>query len=186
MATVEQRLMTADEFFLMPPIPDGSAKVELVRGEIVTMCRPGFEHGYCQGRTYAVLDHYGRSTGHGRATVETGVVTERQPDTVRGPDVSYWSIKRLPLDKRPKGYPEVAPDLAVEVLSPHNRMSQIQLKMEEYFARGVCMCWIVDPEDRTLAVYRAADQGQIFHASATFAAEDILPGFSLKVAELFD
>jgi len=61
---------------------------------------------------------FGRSTGHGSAVVATGIVTERGPDTVRGPDVSYWSAARLPFDLIPVGYPEIAPDLCVEVLSP--------------------------------------------------------------------
>src|SRR5262249_14214999 len=121
------RPITAEEYFQMPPPPDGS-KVELVRGELITVCRPGFEHGLRQLRIGAILDHFGRSTRHGRAVVETGVVVERDPDTVRGPDVSYWSAERLPLDQVPKGYPDLAPDLAVEVLSPSNEMAKIRTR----------------------------------------------------------
>jgi Uma2 family endonuclease len=183
-ATVKPDLITAEQYRIMPPPEDGS-KVELVRGELETMCRPGFRHGLRQGRVYSILDNYGRSHGHGRAVVETGIVTEREPDTVRGPDVSYWSAARLPLDQEPDGYPDMAPDLAVEVLSPWNRLVLIRAKMGEYFDSGVRMVWVVDPEDRTVTVYRSLDQGQILHESATLQVDDVLPGFACQVAELF-
>jgi Uma2 family endonuclease len=185
MAIVEHKLITADEFFLMPPPADGS-KVELVRGEVVPVCRPGFRHGRRQLRIGGILDHYGRSTKHGRAVVETGIVTTRDPDTVRGPDVSYWSAERLPLDQEPVGYPETSPDLVVEVLSPNNEMAKIRVKMRECFERGVRMIWVVDPEDQTVAVYRSMDEGRIFHESATLSGEDVLPGFTCRVTELFE
>src|SRR5262245_23910567 len=124
MASVAAPSITAEQYWLMPPPADG-AKTELVRGEVVKVCRPGFQHGLCQTRISALLDHYGRTTGRGRAVVETGVVTERGPDTVRGPDVSFWSVERLPLGQIPQGYPENAPDLSIEVLSPNNRMTRI-------------------------------------------------------------
>jgi Uma2 family endonuclease len=184
MASVPTGPITAEEFFLMPGPSDGS-KVELVRGENIKVCSPGFQHGLRQGRVMTLLDQFGRSTGHGRAIVATGVVTQRGPDTVRGPDISYWSAARLPLDQAPEGYPENPPDLTVEVLSPTSRMAEIREKMAEYFQRGVRMVWIVDPEDRTVAVYRSVDEGRVLHENATLSGEDVLPGFSCRVAELF-
>jgi Uma2 family endonuclease len=184
MSQVAAKLITAEEFLRMEPPADGS-KVELIRGELVTVCRPGFRHGRRQLRIGRLLDDYGETTRHGRAVVECGIVTERNPDTVRGPDVSYWSVERLPLDLEPQGYPDVSPDLAVEVLSPTNRASTIRDKLQEYFERGVRMVWIVDPEDRTVRVYRSLDEGRIFHENATLDGEDVLPGFRVKVAELF-
>src|SRR5262245_51751487 len=184
MATVAARLLTAEEFHRTPPPADG-AKVELVRGEVVKVCRPGFAHGYTQVRVCGLLDQYGRPQRRGRAVVKTGVITERDPDTVRGPDVSYWSVERLPWDQTPQGYPDSAPDLAVEVLSPNNRLARIREKMREYFNRNVRMVWVVDPEDRTVTVYRALEEGRVLHESATLTGEDVLPGFSCQVAELF-
>src|SRR5262245_66308871 len=98
MATAAQKLLTAEEFALLPAPPDGS-KQELVRGVIVTMPPPGFRHGLRQVRVASLLDHYALSTRRGRVTVETGVITERDPDSVRGPDVSLWSFERLPADQ---------------------------------------------------------------------------------------
>jgi Uma2 family endonuclease len=184
MAGVTQQLITAEEFRRMPPPLDGS-KTELVRGEVVIVCRPGFRHGLRQLRIGAILDHFGRTQQHGRAVVETGIVTERDPDTVRGPDVSYWSAARLPLDQNPEGYPDVAPDLAVEILSPSNRLARIREKMRELFQRGVRMVWVVDPDDRTVVVYRSLDEGRLLHETATLDGEDVLPGFRCPVAEFF-
>ncbi len=184
MATVSEKLMTAGEFALLPDPQDGS-KQELVRGVVVTMPPPGFRHGARQGKVYKILDHYGTTSKRGRAVVESGMLTEQDPDSVRGPDVSFWSAERLPLDQEPEGYPAVAADLCVEILSPGNRWPQILVKLAEYFAAGVRMVWIVDPEDRTVKVYRSVDQGRIYHESAELDGEDVLPGFCCRVAELF-
>jgi Uma2 family endonuclease len=184
MATVTKKLITAEEFRLMPNPSDGS-KQELVRGEIVTMPPPGFRHGARQVRAASLLDQYALSSRRGRVTVESGVVTEADPDTVRGPDISFWSFERLPPQLEPEGYPDVAPDLCVEVLSPGNRWETIITKIREYLVRGVRMVWIIDPEDRTVQVYRSPDEGRILRENATLSGEDVLPGFSCRVADLF-
>src|SRR5207249_4297108 len=90
MATAPTKLLTAEEFFRLPEPPDGS-KQELVRGEIVTMPPPGFRHGDVQLAIGSLLRQFVRANRLGRVTVESGVVTEDDPDTVRGPDVSFWS-----------------------------------------------------------------------------------------------
>jgi len=185
MPSVAEKLITAEQFARMPEPADGT-KQELVRGVIVTMPPPGFAHGHCQLRVGSFLDSYARSSKRGRVTVETGLITQRDPDTVRGPDVAFWSVESLPLEQWPEGYPEVAADLCVAVLSIHKRLAQLREKLREYFARGVRMVWIVDPEDHTVTVYRSPDEGRLLHESAILSAEDILPGFSCRVAEFFN
>lgn len=184
MSTVKQQLMTAEEFLHYSGPP--GLKVELVRGEVITMCVPGFSHGFCQLRAGSILDQYGRLTRLGRAVVESGVITERDPDSVRGPDVSFWTVAQLPLDQMPKGYPPGFPELCVEVLSPYNVFAKILEKMGEYFRAGTRMVWIIDPEDRTVTIYRTPDEGQVLHESATLTCEDVLPGFSCPVREFFN
>jgi Uma2 family endonuclease len=184
MATAAQKLITAEEFFRMPNPPDGS-KQELVRGEIVTMPPPGFRHGVRQGQAYWLLRNFAMTQRLGRVTVESGVVTERGPDTVRGPDVAYWSYERLPADQEPEGYPDVAADLCAEVLSPSDRPGKMREKVREYFTRGVRMVWLIDPEDRNVWVYRSADEARVLHEGATLSGEDVLPGFTCRVADLF-
>jgi Uma2 family endonuclease len=185
MATVTKPI-TAEEFIAMPELADGSRQ-ELVRGEIVMLPPPGFEHGDVQLGVGSLLRQYVRSHGLGRVTVESGVITERDPDTVRGPDVAFWSKERLPLDQpRPRGYPEAAADLCVEILSPGNRPGAVRDKVCEYLNRGVRLVWVVDPENHSVTVYRSPDEGRLLHETATLSGEDVLPGFSSRVAELFE
>lgn len=186
MASVTPKLITAEEFILMPASADGSRQ-ELVRGEIVMLPPPGFRHGKVQSKVDFVLQLFVRTHLLGTVTIESGLITEREPDTVRGPDVAFWSKERMPLDQpAPVGYPDVAADLCVEVLSPSNRAGEVREKVAEYLGRGVRLVWVVDPEARTVTVYRSPDEGRILHASATLTGEDVLPGFSCRVAEIFE
>lgn len=168
----------------MPDPPDGSRQ-ELVKGEVITMPPPGFRHGLRQGRVYSILNEYARSSRLGRVTVESGLVTERDPDTVRGPDVAFWSAERLPLDQEPEGYPDVAADLVVEILSPNNRPGKMHEKVHEYFTGGVRSVWLIDPEDRCVWIFRTPDEGRMIYETGTLSGEDVLPGFRCRVADLF-
>lgn len=185
MTTTAVKLLTAAEFARMPDPPDGS-KEELVRGVIVTMPAPGFRHGEVQLAVGSLLRQYGRSNRNGRVTVESGLQTEFDPDTVRGPDVAFWSAERLPLDQTPEVYPDVAADLVVEIQSPSSKRKTTQEKICEYLNRGVRMLWIVDPEARTVTVYRQPGEGRLLWQDAILSGEDVLPGFQCRVAELFE
>ncbi len=183
MATItEKKLLTAEEFYHLPKPADGTQQ-ELVRGEIITMTPPGGMHGgSCLNVAY-FLAKYIRDGGGGKATCnDAGFITERDPDTVRGPDLAYWSKERL--GELPVGYVEVAPDLVIEVLSPGNTSTKIRVKLKEYFAMGVRMVWVIAPEDRTLTIYRTADEGRVLHESAMATGDDVLPGFSCRVSDL--
>jgi Uma2 family endonuclease len=182
--SIAAHLLTAEEFRLLPEPADGG-KQELVRGEVITMPSPGFRHGVVQLNSGSILRAYSKTTQRGRVTVESGILTQRGPDTVRGPDVAFWSIERLPFDLEPEAYPEVAADLCVEILSPGNRRSKMLEKLREYFACGVRMVWVIDPEDKTITVYRTPERGQLLHCGATLEGEDVLPGFSCPVSEFF-
>jgi Uma2 family endonuclease len=185
MSAVAQKLITAEEFFRMPAPPDGS-KQELVKGVVVTMAPPSFQHGQIQLTIGALLRQHVRPARLGRVTVETGLVTERDPDTVRGPDVAYWSAARLPLDQTPEVYPDVAAELCVEVLSPSNTVRGMNAKIREYFVRGVSMVWIIDPDERTATVYRRPGEGRVLWEDATITGEDVLPDLSCRVSDFFE
>jgi Uma2 family endonuclease len=183
MSTIaSKKLLTAEEFFLLPGPPDGSQQ-ELVKGEIVTMPPPGGLHGVSCNKAGRRLGNFVED--HARGTVtsnDTGFITERAPDSVRGPEIAYWSTERLPVV--PVGYIEIAPDMLVEVLSPSNTWKQIRAKLQEYFARGVRVVWVIAPEDRTLTIYRTADEGRVLHETATVTGEEVLPGFTCRVSDL--
>jgi Uma2 family endonuclease len=182
MSAIASKLITAEEFLRMPDPPDGS-KQELVRGEIITMPPPGGMHGVSCLKVGRRLGNFAEEHDSGTVTSnDTGFIVNRGPDTVRGPDVAFWSKERLPVV--PVGYMDIAPDLAVEVLSPSNTSKMIREKLKEYFAKGVRMVWVIAPEDRTVTVYRKPDEGRVLHESAFVTGEDVLPGFQCRVTDL--
>jgi Uma2 family endonuclease len=182
MSTAAQRLITAEEFFHLPNPPDGSRQ-ELVRGVIVTRPPPGGRHGACCSRIDRRLGNHVDANQLGTVCAnDTGFISERDPDTVRGPDISFWSKKRLP--EVPEGYIEIPPDLAVEVVSPNDHYSRVQKKVRHHLTHGVRLVWVVDPEDRSVTVYRSL-QGTMLDESAVLSGEDVVPEFSCPVAELF-
>jgi Uma2 family endonuclease len=183
MSTITQnKPITAEEFFLMPPPTDG-AQQELVRGEIITMPPPGGMHGVSCNKAGRRLGNFVEDNDRGTvASNDTGFITQRNPDSVRGPDVSYWSKERL--KEVPVGYIDIAPDMLVEVLSPSNTWKQIRAKLIEYFGLGVRLVWVIAPEDRTLTIFRTPDEGRLLHETATVTGEDVLQGFSCRVSDL--
>jgi Uma2 family endonuclease len=182
--TPATRPLTAEEFAAIPNPADGS-QLELVRGEVVAVSPPSFLHGLVQANLAYQLKRYVKQTNAGRVTVESGVLTETGPDTVRGPDAAFWSYQRLPADQTPVVFANVAPDLAVEVVSPSNSRKDIAGKVREYFAGGAKLVWIVDPDERTVTIYHKPGDGQVLWDDAILNGADVLPGFSCAVAELF-
>ncbi|MBM3983014.1 MAG: Uma2 family endonuclease [Planctomycetes bacterium] len=134
--TTQRALLTAEEFFAQPDPLDGS-KQELVRGKVVTMPGPDIEHGEVQANIAFLFKAFLNQTPIGREMTESGAVTDRKPDTVRGPDLRYSSKERLPLDNRVVGYHTEAPDLCVEIVSPSNSMKGLKAKAKEYLFAGV-------------------------------------------------
>jgi Uma2 family endonuclease len=185
MTTTADRLITAEEFARLPETEDGS-KQELVRGRIETISPPPrFDHGLIQGQICFVLRLFLATHPIGRVTTESGVVVGDDPDTVRGPDVAFWSFQRLPADVVVETYPAVAADLCVEILSPGEQYGRLQRKIGDYLACGVRLVWVVDPESRTVTVYRPDAPLTVLQDNDDITGGDVLPGFTRRVAELF-
>jgi Uma2 family endonuclease len=182
MSSLLTPLLTAEEFGRLPDPPDGS-KQELVKGVIVTMPPPKAIHGIVQAEIAALLRDVIRPKRLGWIVTESGAVLDRDPDTVRGPDVAFYSIARQPTV--PDDYFEIAPDLAVEVLSPDDRRSRVRAKIREYIDAGVRLVWLVDPETRTVLEYRGSLRGTEYDEADTITGADVLPDFSCRVADLF-
>ena len=105
---------------------------------------------------------------------------------VRIPDVAYFSWDRLPGRRIPREQvPAVVPDLAVEVLSPSNTAAEMDRKLGEYFAAGTILAWLIDPRRRTCAVYTAPENPQVLAEVDTLDGAPALPGFQLRLADLF-
>lgn len=177
--------LTARAFAVMPDPLDGTRQ-ELVRGVVVSSPIRGFVHGLIRGNTGFLLGQWAKQHGTGRVTFGTGIVTEVDPDTVRGPDVAFWSFARLPADQSPRPYPDVPADLVAEVVSPGNTRRQIATKVREYFAAGVRLVWVVDPDDRSVTGYTQPGNGLVLWSDATLTGGDVLPTCSCPVATLFE
>jgi len=164
----------------------GEGLFELVRGEVVRMTPPRPEHGFLCWTISGLFWDYVRQSGLGYClSNDSAVLTERDPDTVRGPDLCYYSNARWPLTEVGKGLPPVAPDLAVEVVSPGNRPGAMLRKVGEYLNAGVLLVWVVDPRSRTLTLYRPDATPVVLREDQ--AIEDLpeLPGFRCEVADIF-
>jgi Uma2 family endonuclease len=186
MATASpSKLLTAEEYFRMPQ-PD--VPTELVRGKIVELNQPTFRHGRVCTRIGRLLDEFAEANDVGHVVNNnSGVIVERGPDTVRGPDVADYSFSRLSKDQEPEGDPEVAPELVFEVLFPSNRWPQVLTKVADYLQAGVNVVVVVDPKANQFHIYRTEDADEpaaVLNASDPFELPDILPGFSMTVAKL--
>jgi Uma2 family endonuclease len=108
-----------------------------------------------------------------------------KPSLVRMPDTSFVAVGRLPGDKTPEGYIKVAPDLAVEVVSPNETYEEVEAKVAEYRSAGVKLVWIVSPKSRTVVIRRLEGTCAEVGEAGTLSGEDVIPGFACPVAELF-
>ena len=175
-------LVTAEQFFEMP-FPD--VRTELVDGEIVQMSLPGYEHGRICSRINLRLAPFVEARGLGEVVTEVGFILRRNPDMVRGPDIAFVSREKLEAHGDTSKFWPGPPDLAVEVLSPEDRISEVLRKVGDYLEAGTRLVWVVDPETETVSAYRGLQQVRVYGAGEELPGEDVLPGFSLKLAEIF-
>lgn len=178
--TDTRRLSIAEYADLQEP---DDVRSELVRGVLVREPRPGAYHGRTQVRLGRLLDAYAEKHEAGLVLTDVGIVLSRDPPTVRGPDIAFYSSDRTP-DPLPRGFLEVAPDLAVEILSPSNRAGEIQEKVGEYLDAGARMVWVLDPASGTATVYRSRDEIRMLTADDELDGEDVLPGFRASLADI--
>lgn len=183
--TTATRLMTADEFLMMP---DDGRRYELVRGELVELGPPpGFLHGDVAGNAFAILWNYVRPRGLGRVSAaETGFRISTDPDTVRAPDAAFVAAERLPDGELPSGYLPFAPDIVVEVVSPSDRQSDVEAKAQIWLDAGARLVWVVYPLSRTVRVHRPDTETVALRDDQALDGATALPGFSVRVSALFD
>jgi Uma2 family endonuclease len=159
---------------------------ELVRGKVIPVTPPRYEHGIV---TFSVAYHIGSFVKRKRlgkvTAADAGIYIARDPDTVRGPDVAFFSRARLKREPHPAGYSTVPPDLFVEVVSPGDRWSELDGKVDEYLAAGVRLVWVVDPTRRKVHVFARKRPPLVLQGKQSLDGEDVLPGFKLSLGKLF-
>ena len=149
------------------------------------MSPAGSKHGAIALRIGSILLDFVKPRGLGVVMgAETGFQISHDPDTVRAPDAAFVRADRV-CGGLPAGFFPGAPDLAVEVLSPGDRASEVIAKVENWLSAGCQAVWVVDPKTRTITVYRGSRLSAIFDPADTLDGGDVLPGFRTPVAEVF-
>jgi len=177
--TTQTHLMTAAE---LGNLPDSPYRHELIKGELLTMPPPKFEHGRVSANLTMLLLQHVKANRLGVVGTEGGYKVESDPDTVLGPDVSFVAQDRISLS--PEGYHAGPPDLAIEVLSPGDRKGYVERKLALWLEKGTRSVWLVDPRRRTVEVVSSPNDRRMLHEDDELV-DDTVPGFRVKVSEIF-
>jgi Uma2 family endonuclease len=186
MAAVPTRLMSVDEFWDFVHRPENADRnFELVRGEVVEMTRPGKRHGFVCANVVIILGSYARQRQKGYVcSNDTGVVVERDPDTVRGPDVLFFEDAES-FEEIDRKWGDQPPRLAVEVLSPNDSVGETNERIQDQLNLGTPLVWLLDPESHTVTVYRPGKQHYVLREDDVLSGEEVLPDFKCKVRDFF-
>jgi Uma2 family endonuclease len=177
-------MMTAEEF-LVYSLPD--AKGELVRGELRVTPPDGGAHGVASSNLSAMLGVHIRGRALGRVFAgSVGHELLRLPHTVRVPDLSFVRADRLPAEGIGPGLLKLAPDLAVEILSPSETASELEEKLDDYLVSGTPLIWVVDPVRRTVMIVSADAPVRLLHEGDTLDGGNVIPGFTCAVSDIFE
>lgn len=183
MSAIVERLTTSEELFHRN---HGAQRYELIRGELREMSPAGFEHGVIVNRLSSLLTQVVSANSLGVVLgAETGFILSRGPDTVRGPDVSFVARDRIERIGIPSSYFPEAPDLAVEVVSPNDTVSEVEAKAEDWMNGGTRLLWVNSPRSRTVTVYRSLTDIGVLTEGDSLDGGAVVPGFACRVGDLF-
>ena len=174
-------------------LPDLSARLsilgkrtELVRGELVVMALAGGRHGQVAHKFGLFIGNHVLERDLGRVfAAETGFLLRRSPDTVRAPDVAFVAGERLGTEQAPSGFPEMAPDLAVEVVSTGDSPAAVQDKIRDWLEAGTRTVWVAYPDTRSVTVHRHGQPAQMLRDTDVLEEDPVLSDFAVRVRELF-
>jgi Uma2 family endonuclease len=177
--------MSVEDFYAYP-FPDG--KVELVRGEPRVREPAGGRHGWVQSNLAALLIPFVNANALGKVFNDgVGFVLNALPRTVRNPDTSFVRAERLSGGDLPtRGFIAMAPDLAVEILSPDESASDLEEKLDDYRATGTPLIWVIDPDRRTVAIISDDEPARWLREGDTLDGGRVIEGFSCPVSSLFE
>lgn len=179
---MSEPLLTVEEFAARP---DPGYPEELVRGRILALPIPGMQHGLvCATIAWLLGNHTEEHDVGYTVSNNSGVITGRNPDSVRGPDVAYYSQTRFPDGQLPEGYAAAPPDLVVEVLSPHDRWPVVLAKVSEYRNAGVGAVVVVDPERRIVHLYDGDEPVRVMNEADELTLPGPLAGLRIAVERI--
>ena len=186
--STQKTLLTAGQFYDFCCKNNG--RYELVKGEVVELSPVNDPHGAVAGYIVTAFNNYSRPRGAGWARVETGYWLHHDPDTVRGPDVSFRLRSRGEREIPSTGFVSGAPDIAVEVISPSNTATAVARKVGEYLDAGALRVWVAYPAtltaSRCVIIHRPDGTATTYTGNDVITDEELLPGFSLPLSEIFE
>ena len=183
-AQPKPKLLTAEDLLRLD---SKGVKGELIRGEFSETVSAGGEHGEVAFNFIGELWNFVKPRRLGRILgTNVGVILERDPDTVREPDVMFISAERMPLTVRARGYCEILPDIAVEIISHNDSIAEVDDKARMWHSCGVPLVWAAYPETRTIDVHRADGSITTLYEDDILDGGEILPGFAVPVSDVFD
>lgn len=176
--------MTAEELLNMP---DDGFRYELIRGELKKMSPAGQFHGEYGSNIIISLGGYVKLNRQGKIyNSDTGFILARDPDDVRAPDAAFVSNRRLNEIGESAGFARGAPDIAVEVISPSDRYTEVDEKVCDWLNAGCRAVIVVNPRNRTVKVHRSPTDVTTLTESDTLEISDVVPGWRMRVKDIFE
>jgi Uma2 family endonuclease len=178
--------LTPEQFVLLCQENDNLRFELTAQQELIIMPPTGSETGQRSGKVFLRVGNWAEADG-------TGIVFDSSTGftlpngAIRSPDASW--IKRERWDALTKeqqvGFAPICPDFVIELRSPTDRLSELQEKMQEYVANGARLGWLIDPSDKRVYVYRPDQPVEVINDPLSLSGESVLPGFVLRVQELW-
>ena len=175
-------LMTIEEFAAI----SRPGRFDLIRGELLEMAPAGGEHGEVAAEIGRVIGNFVVEHQLGRFyAAETGFIISESDSTVLAPDVAFVEASRVPPREERRGFVPVAPDLVVEVVSPSDRVTEVNDKVTTYLEARVRLVWVVEPVRQRVTVYTPDRHAKLLIEGDVLDGGSVLPGFRLPLAEIF-
>jgi Uma2 family endonuclease len=181
-AVASKTLVTVDDLLAMPD----EKNYELMDGELVERNMSTLSSWVAGKLLHALSRHLEEDPRGWVFPADNGFLCfPDRPNRLIRPDVSFIARERLPRGLPVEGYLGIAPDLAVEVISPNDLVYEVDEKVLEYLGAGVPLVWVVHPVPRSVLVYRAGGPSSVLGGEEELSGEGVLPGFRCRVADLF-
>ena len=181
-AKSKAKIWTDEEFMALSDYGD---RYEIIDGELVTLGNSGMEHGNIGIFLGGLIEIFVRQHRLG-VTCDSSTAFKMKGGNKRSPDISFVSKERLTgLKRLPQGFFDGAPDLVVEIISPGNTFEEIHTKIEEYFASGTRLLWIIHPDEKFVLVYHSPQPDRLLRGDDILDGEDVIPNFKVALSDLF-